>query len=162
MFHFRLSTVPLSLFGVVLAVSASHAVAASRPHLKPHHLMKGQSLKANPNGSRLGSARQEAMVESQGLMPEAAITESSSGWTPKHWLYVGCNTKPASVTFSTIQAAVAAAQRYTVIKVCPGEYQAGGADTGITVNTRTSPSTVLHRTRALRPWSAARIPIPKI
>jgi hypothetical protein len=120
---------------LALAASAGHAAKGAHYLLKPHHAMKGRALALNPNTPRLTAARQEALVESEGSITESAIAETSSGWTARHWLYVGCTTKPVNVTYATIQAAVAAAQLYTVIKVCPGQYQAGGPDTGITVNT---------------------------
>ena len=120
---------------LALAASASHAAEVTHYRLKTHHAMRGQRLAPNRYTSRLTAARQEALAELEGGVTESAIAETSIGWTAKHWLYVGCTTKPSNVTYSTIQDAVAAARLYTVIKVCPGQYQAGGPDTGITVST---------------------------
>lgn len=131
----RILTLALACAWLALAASAGHAAEVTSYRLKPHHAMKGQLQDPNPNASRLTAARQEALAESQGSITESAIAETSSGWTPRHWLYVGCTTKPVNVTYPTIQAAIAAAQLYTVIKVCPGQYLAGGPDTGIIVNT---------------------------
>ena len=131
----KLSALSLALAWLAFSASASHAAAGTNHRLKPHYAMKGQVLDSNPETSRLTAARNEALAESKGINTESALAETSSGWTPKHWLYVGCRTKPANATFPTIQAAVSAARLYTVIKVCSGQYQAGGPDTGITVST---------------------------
>jgi len=135
MSRLRILTVVLSCAWLALAAPTSHAAKVPAYRLKLHHAMKGQVLDLNPYTPRLTAARQESLAESQGLVSESAIANTSSGWTPRHWLYVGCKTKPANLTFPTIQAAVAVAQLYTVVKVCPGQYQGGGPDTGITVTT---------------------------
>ena len=116
--------------------AAAQPALHPKPQLKPLHFLKGQVLDKNPNSPRLKAARAEALAASKGVVTESAIADVSTGWTPKHTLYVGCTTTNPSATYSTIQDAVAAAGRlYTVIKVCPGTYDAGGEDTGISIAT---------------------------
>lgn len=130
----KLLAVTLAFACPDFAVSTQSAFNLQHSKMKPFHSMKGQVLDKNPNTPRLVAARKDLADEAKGLVTEKALADVSTGWTAKHKLYVGCVGTPDGSTFPTIQEAVAAAQLYTVIKVCPGTYYAGGADTGITVN----------------------------
>jgi Periplasmic copper-binding protein (NosD) len=51
-----------------------------------------------------------------------ALSNSSTGWTSHHTLYVACSSSPAGSTYPDIASALAVVQPYTTIKVCAGMY----------------------------------------
>lgn len=127
----RLRIPAASIVGAcLLTASASYAVSGSTHKLTPSAMMEA---KLKPSQARMKAAHESIKEASKGLVP--ALTQNSGAWTAKYNLYVGCTNTPAGKTYSTIQDAVDAAYPYTVITVCPGTYQAGGAGTGITVLT---------------------------
>jgi hypothetical protein len=124
--------------GFVLASTTGYAADRLNltSHLKPLPSLNHRALDLNPSSPRLVAAREEAKAEAKGLVTAQALKDaSSSSFKATYTLYVGCTSTPVDVTYSTIQAAVAAALPHTLIEVCPGTYAAGGAGTGITVST---------------------------
>ena len=130
--HRRTCTISMLSAVIALAPIAAYATTGNHTHKTPSELIR-ETVKPGPNSPRMQAYREQAKAELEGRV--TAQTESASGWKAKYNLYVGCTTSPAGSTYSTIQDAVAAAYPYTSIHVCPGTYSAGGADTGISVNT---------------------------
>src|SRR5580658_7926053 len=129
----RISVMFLLCTSFVLASTTSYAGEFNR-QLMPRPNFKNQPPAVpNPNSPRLTAAREQGLAEAKSLV--TPLSKNPDSWTPLYNLYVGCTGKPVDDSYTTIQAAVAAALPYTVINVCPGAYYAGGSDTGISVYT---------------------------
>jgi hypothetical protein len=109
-----------------LAASAHNGVKIPTRHVKAHKFYKGIVPTMKPNNPRLVEARKEAEAEDKGIVTPKALATSNGGWKIKRTFYVGCSGEPGASSFTTIQDAVATAELYTLIKVCPGTYDTSG------------------------------------